>query len=70
MSASCSIAPDSRRSDRMGRWSFRNSGARLSWLRAITGTSSSLAMPLRERDISEISCWRDSALEVPPMSCK
>jgi hypothetical protein len=58
MSASCSIEPDSRRSDSCGRLSSRCSTARLSCDRAITGTSSSLASCLRPRLISEISWTR------------
>ena len=36
--------------------------ARLSCDKAITGTLSSLAIPLSALDISETSCWRDSLL--------
>ena len=43
MSASYSIVPESPRSDSFGRLSARCSTARLSWLSAGTGTSSSLA---------------------------
>src|SRR5712672_3609843 len=49
-SASCSIAPDSRRSESCGPRSSR-SGARVSWLRTRTGICSSLARPLRAREI-------------------
>ena len=48
-SASCSIAPDSRRSERIGRLSGRCSGARESWETAITGTSSSPERSFRPR---------------------
>ena len=48
-SASCSMAPDSRRSDSCGRWSVRPSGARLSCDSAMIGQLSSLARPLSER---------------------
>ena len=58
ISASCSMAPDSRRSESMGRLSSRFSLARLSWLRQITGTLSSLAMILSIREISLTACWR------------
>ena len=60
MSASCSMAPDSRRSDSMGRLSSRFSLARESWLRQITGTSSSLAMIFSIREMSDTTCWRFS----------
>ena len=59
MSASCSMAPDSRRSWSMGRLSGLDSTPRLSWERAMTGMESSLERALRERDISEISCSRE-----------
>src|SRR5699024_9536772 len=55
-SASCSIEPDSRRSEIIGRLSVRCSLPRLSWDRAMTGTSSSLARSLSERENSETSC--------------
>jgi len=54
--------PDSRRSARVGRLSWRASTPRLSWLRAMTGVSSSRARILRPRLISETSTWRFSAL--------
>ena len=69
MSASCSMAPESRRSDSMGRrWpEARLSLARESWDRQITGTLSSFAISFRERDMSDTTCWRLSlALGVPP----
>ena len=69
MSASCSRAPDSRRSLSMGRLSCRLSTLRLSWDKAMSGTFSSRARALREREISEISCCRLSALR-PCMSCR
>ena len=55
-SASCSMAPDSRRSESMGRLSCLDSLARLSWLRQITGTFSSLAMIFIIRLIS-LTAW-------------
>ena len=58
MSASCSMAPDSRRSDSMGRLSLRLSLARDSWDRQSTGTFSSLAMIFRDREMSLTACWR------------
>src|SRR4029078_2050115 len=48
-SASCSIEPDSRRSASCGRLSSRCSTARLNWLSATTGTSSSFASVFRAR---------------------
>ena len=59
-SASCSRAPDSRRSDSIGRLSERASGARDSCDRTITGTVSSLARPLSEREIDASSRLRFS----------
>ena len=66
MSASCSMAPDSRRSESMGRLSERLSGPRESWDRHTTGTLSSLAMIFRAREMSETICWRLSPLRVGP----
>ena len=59
-SASCSIAPDSRRSESIGLWSCLASTARESWESAMIGTSNSLAKTLSAREISEISCCLDS----------
>ncbi|CAM5570382.1 hypothetical protein SANTM175S_04161 [Streptomyces antimycoticus] len=56
MSASCSMEPDSRRSETIGFLSVRCSGPRFSCESAITGTSSSLASSLRFRDMSQTSC--------------
>ena len=63
LSASCSMAPDSRRSESCGRllFSLRVSTARLSWLSAMTGRLSSLASCFRPREISLISCSREFA---------
>ena len=59
MSASCSIAPDSRRSESNGRLlPPRVSTARDNWDNAITGILNSLANALRLREIVEISCSR------------
>ncbi len=55
MSASCSIEPDSRRSDSCGVLSVRCSEPRLSWLIAMIGTSSSLANSFIWRLNSETS---------------
>ena len=68
MSASCSMAPESRRSDSMGRrWvAPRLSLARDSWDRQITGTFSSFAISFRERDISDTICWRLSLARAGP----
>ncbi len=60
--------PDSRRSASIGRLSARISRLRDSWLRAITGHSSSRARILRPREISDTSTWRFSALERPVIS--
>ncbi|MNW61209.1 hypothetical protein D3C74_392500 [compost metagenome] len=60
MSASCSIEPDSRRSDMAGFLSVRCSAPRFSCEIAMTGTSSSFARSLSARENSETSCWRDS----------
>ena len=71
MSASCSMAPDSRRSDSMGRLSCRDSLARDSWLRHSTGTFSSLAMIFSDREMSETICCRFSPRlpDLPPADC-
>ena len=72
-SASCSMAPDSRRSESFGRAFSRFSTSRLSWLIAMTGTSSSRASPFSDRLMYEISCWRLSTLRTLPiasMSCR
>ncbi len=50
-SASCSIEPESRKSDRRG-LPPRDSTARDSWESASTGTSSSLASDFSDLDIS------------------
>ena len=71
MSASCSIEPDSRKSDSFGICGLRDSTLRESCERAITGMFSSRASCFKERDISEISLTRLSPLdERPSMSCK
>ena len=62
MSASCSMEPDSRRSDMRGTpraEPVRPSGPRLSWARTMTGTLSSLARALRPPEISAISRSRE-----------
>src|SRR5699024_4418890 len=56
MSASCSIEPDSRRSEIIGRLSVRCSEERFSCDSAITGTWFSFASSLSERENSETSC--------------
>jgi hypothetical protein len=70
MSASCSIAPDSRRSESCGRLSVRASGARDSCDSAITGQPSSLASPFIERLIADSSCWRFSLRPADVTSCR
>ena len=64
------MAPDSRKSLSMGRLSppGRSSTLRLSWLSATTGTESSLARALSEREILLISCSRLSVEPRPRMS--
>ena len=59
-SASCSRAPDSRRSDSIGRLSERASGARDSCDSTMIGTLSSLARPLSDREIDASSSVRFS----------
>ena len=54
-SASCSIAPDSRKSDMIGRLLGRCSRPRFNWESATTGHCNSFARDLSEREISEIS---------------
>ena len=58
MSASCSIAPDSRKSAIRGFLSSRFSTARLSCESAITGTFSSRASVFSRRLILAICSWR------------
>ncbi|MNT09506.1 hypothetical protein D3C72_1442920 [compost metagenome] len=72
MSASCSIEPDSRRSESIGRLSVRLSTARLSCESATTGTESSRASCLRPREMAPISAVRLSPFELTPevMSCR
>ena len=70
-SASCSIAPDSRRSLIIGRLSLRDSTLRLSCDSAITGHCSSLASAFRPREISPSSVARFSSLPLLPLiSCR
>ena len=57
---SCSIAPDSRRSDWIGRLLGRSSHFRESWLRRITGTPSSFARSLKPRLIELMTLTRFS----------
>jgi hypothetical protein len=45
-------------------------GPRLSWLIAMTGTSSSLASSLRARENSDTSCWRLSTRLPEDISCR
>ena len=69
-SASCSIEPDSRRSELIGRLSLRCSKLRFNWDKATTGTSNSFAKDLRERDISAISKVRLSLNPGTCINCK
>ena len=64
------MQPDSRKSDSRGLLSVRCSGPRLSWDNAMTGTSSSLASSLSDRDISETSCCRFSTRLGEDISCR
>ena len=59
MSASCSMAPDSRRSESIGGSPLRFSTPRFSCESATTGHSSSFASDLSERLMVAISCSRD-----------
>ena len=67
-SASCSRAPDSRRSDSMGRLSERASGARDSCDSTMIGTFSSLARPFSDREIEASSSVRFSKRPRPVIS--
>ena len=71
ISASCSSDPDSRKSASIG-WLLSLFSALLDNCdNAITGTPSSKAIVLRERDISDTSTWRDSTLLEPELTnCK
>ena len=72
ISASCSIAPDSRKSESKGLLlPPRVSTARLNCDRAITGTLNSLAILFRDLEIVEISCSRFPLLSPPAViNCK
>ena len=73
MSASCSMAPDSRKSDSCGRLCpGRASTLRESCDKAITGMSNSLANAFRLREIVDISCSRLPTPLLPPavISCR
>ncbi|CSD44722.1 Uncharacterised protein [Vibrio cholerae] len=69
-SASCSIEPDSRRSELTGRLSARCSKERFNCESATTGTFNSLANALSEREISAISSVRLSVNAGTRISCK
>jgi len=71
-SASCSMAPDSRKSLIMGRLSVRCSTLRLSCDSAMTGHCNSLASIFKPREISPSSVARLSlpSLELPDINCK
>ena len=71
-SASCSMAPDSRRSLIMGRLSVRDSTPRESCDSAITGHFSSLASIFRPREISPTAVARFSSAMPPDtlISCR
>ena len=67
-SASCSRAPDSRRSDSCGRLSERASEARDSCDSTTIGTLSSLARPFSDREIDASSSVRFSKRPRPVIS--
>ena len=60
----------SRRSERIGRLSWRCSTARESWERARIGTSRSRASTFSWREICETSCTRFSGFEPEVISCR
>src|SRR5207237_1100946 len=62
-SASCSIAPDSRKSDNRGLPPSRASGCRLSWLSTMIGICNSLARAFPPHEVLGISTCR---LKPPP----
>ena len=72
MSASCSMEPDSRRSDSIGRFLPRISTARDSCDSAMTGMSISFASTFRPREISPTSTARLPSLRDcgGDMSCR
>ena len=74
-SASCSMAPDSRRSESMGLLFCLCSFARESWLRQSTGTPSSFAIIFIIRLMSDTAWVRLSLAQLLPlpadcMSCR
>ncbi|MNL85951.1 hypothetical protein D3C87_2144550 [compost metagenome] len=69
-SASCSMEPDSRRSELTGRLSARCSRLRLSCDSATTGTCSSFARAFNEREISAISNVRLSESDGTRINCR
>src|SRR5260370_1060371 len=68
-SASCSMAPDSRKSESCGPRSSR-SGARVSWLSTSTGICSSFARPFNPREMLDTSSWRFPKRPPPVMSLR
>ena len=58
MSASCSMEPDSRRSESTGRWPLRLSTGTIELGEHDDGMFGFLAMPLIPAEISAISIWR------------
>ena len=69
ISASCSIEPDSRKSDNIGRLSLRDSKLLFSCDNAMIGISSSLAIILSPRLIS-LTSWCLSRFPSPLINCK
>ena len=63
------MLPLSRRSDSIGRLSWRISRPRESWESATTGVSISRARIFRFLLISDTSTWRFSAVALPLISC-
>ena len=69
-SASCSIEPDSRKSEFTGRLSARCSKLRFSCDKATTGICNSFANAFNEREISAISRVRFSEIFGTRINCK
>ena len=68
MSASCSIAPDSRRSDNCGRLlPVRDSTERFNCDKAMIGMFNSLAMDFNEREMEATSCSRLPRVSAVPV---
>ena len=70
MSASCSMAPDSLRSDSLGSPDARSSTFLFSCDRIMTGVLSSMAIAFMSPDILAISTCRDSVRSGVWRSCR